>query len=160
MNIASTLLQKAIWKRLKKNRGAVIGLIIIVIAIFTAIFSYFIAPDSSPYANRIILEIRKQKPGFTKTFLKVPKENAITSGFFHRLLYGTNDEYEFIPINSYRYINIDSIVALQFIDDGVEEEKIVAVNKLPASFTTSKKFGWAQINSVAIFSAASSLAQE
>ena len=140
MNIASTLLQKAIWKRLRKNRGAVIGLVIIVLAIFTAIFSYFIAPDSSPHANRIILEIRKQKPGFTKTFLKVPKENVIKSGFFHRLLYGTNDEYEFIPINSYRYINKDSIVALKFIDDGVEEEKIVAVNKLPASFTTSKKF--------------------
>lgn len=140
MNIASTLLQKAIWKRLKKNRGAVAGLIIIVLAIFTAIFSYFIAPDSSPYANRIILEIRKQKPGFTKTFLKVPKEHVIKSGIFHRLLYGKPDEFEFIPINSYRYMNRDSIVALKFIDDGVEEEKIVPVNKLPASFTTSKKF--------------------
>ena len=140
MNAASALLQQAIWKRLKKNKGAVAGLIIIFLAIFTAIFSYFIAPDSSPHANRIILEIRKQKPGFTKTFLKVPKENIVRAGFFHRLLYGTNDEFEFIPINSYRFAGEDSIIALKFIDDGVEEEKIFAVNKLPASFTTTKKF--------------------
>lgn len=140
MDITSTLLQQAIWKRLKKNKGAVAGLIIIILSILTAIFSYFIAPDSSPYANRIILEIRKQKPGFTKAFLKVPKENVIKSGFFHRLLYGTTDEFELIPINSYKMINKDSIIALKFIDDGVEEEKIFDANKLPASFTTTKKF--------------------
>src|SRR4030095_8640837 len=140
MNAASTLLQQTIWKRLKKNKGAVAGLIIIFLAILTAIFSYFIAPDSSPYANRIILEIRKQKPGFTKTFLKVPKENVIKSGFFHRLLYGTNDEFELIAINSYKIINKDSIIVLKFIDEGVEEEKIFDANKLPASFTTTKKF--------------------
>jgi peptide/nickel transport system permease protein len=140
MNIATTLSQQAIWNRLKKNKGAVAGLIIIFIAIITAIFAYFIAPDPSPYANRIILEIRKQKPGFTKTFLKVPKQNAVKNGFFRRLLYGTNEEFEFIPINSYRSINKDSIVALKFIDDGVEEEKAFAVNQLRPSFTTTKKF--------------------
>ena len=43
MNITSLLPQQAIWKRLKKNRGAVAGLIIIFFALFTAIFSYFIA---------------------------------------------------------------------------------------------------------------------
>ena len=140
MNIASTLSQQAIWKRLKKNNGAVAGLIIIVLSILTAIFAYFIAPDSSPYANRIILEIRKQKPGFTKTFLKVPKESLVKHGFSHRLLNGTNDAFEYIPINSYRMINNDSIVALKFIDDGVEEEKIFDANKLPSAFTTTKKF--------------------
>jgi len=139
MSITSTSSQQAAWKRLKKNKGAIAGLIIIILAIFTAIFSYFIAPDSSPYANRIILEIRKQKPGFKKIFLKVPKETNTKSGFFSHLLYGTDDEFEFIPINSY-FINNDSIIALKFIDDGVEEEKAFAVNKLPPSFTVTKKF--------------------
>jgi peptide/nickel transport system permease protein len=55
-------------------------------------------------------------------------------------LYGTDDEFEFVPINSYHSINKDSIVALKFIDDGVEEEKTFAISKLPASFTTTKKF--------------------
>src|SRR4030095_3336438 len=140
MGIASTLSQQAAWKRLKKNKGAIAGLIIIILAIFTAIFSYFIAPDSSPYANRIILEIRKQKPGFKKTFLKVPKEAIAKTGFVKHLLHGSDDKYEFIPINSYHSFNKDSIVALKFIDDGVEEEKTFAINKLPASFITTKKF--------------------
>ena len=140
MSMLTTLLQQAAWKRLKKNKGAVAGLIIIFFAILTAIFCYFIAPDSTPYANRIILEIRKQKPGFKKTFLKVPRETTAKSGFFQHLFYGTNDEFEFIPINSYRFINSDSVAVLKFIDDGVEEEKAFAINKLPASFTTTKKF--------------------
>src|SRR5258705_2428546 len=97
MSGESTLLQHAAWKRLKKNKGAVAGLIIIAFAVLTAIFCYFIAPDSSPYANRIILEIRKQKPGFKKTFIKVPRETAAKSGFFNHLLYGTDNEFEFIP---------------------------------------------------------------
>jgi peptide/nickel transport system permease protein len=137
--MASTSSQQAAWKRLKKNKGAIAGLIIIILAILTAIFSYFIAPDSSPYANRIILEIRKQKPGFKKTFLKIPKETNTKNGFFSHLIYGTDEEFEFIPINSYS-INKDSIVAFKFIDDGVEEEKAFAINKLPTSFTVTKKF--------------------
>jgi len=140
MKIAPTLSQHATWKRLKKNKGAVVALIIITLAIITAIFAYFIAPDPSPNANRIILEIRKQKPGFSKTFLKVPKQNIVKEGFFQRLVYGRNDEFELIPINSYRTLNKDSIVVLKFIDDGVEEERVFAVNQLPQSFTTTKKF--------------------
>lgn len=140
MSIRSTLSQLVIRKRLKKNKGAVAGLIIIIISIFIAVFSYFIAPDSSPYANRIILEIRKQKPGFTKTFLKVPRENFTNTGFFRHLIYGSNDQFEFIPINGYRFVSNDSIVALKYIDDGVEEEKKFAISQLPSSFTITKKF--------------------
>ena len=141
MRITSSLPGQAVWNRLKKNRGAVAGLIMIVFAILTAVFSYFIAPDSSPYANRIILEIRKQKPGFTKTFLKIPKDKPIDkNSFLHRLVYGTDDRFEFVPINSYRLINKDSVVVLKFIDDGVEEEKVFTLKQLPSSFITVKKF--------------------
>ena len=141
MRITSSLPQQAVWKRLKKNRGAVAGLIIILFAILTAVFSYFIAPDSSPYANRIILEIRKQKPGFTKTFLKIPKDGPIEKkGVFHRLVYGMPDKFEFVPINSYQVINGDSVFVLKFIDDGVEEEKVFSLKQLPSSFVTVKKF--------------------
>jgi ABC-type dipeptide/oligopeptide/nickel transport system permease subunit len=140
MNIPQSFSQQVVWKRLKKNKGALAGLIIIIVSILVAIFSYFIAPDPSPYANRIILEIRKQKPGFTKTFLTVPKENIQRTGFFRRLIYGKYDQFDFIPINSYRLLNKDSIVALKFVDDGVEEEKVFALNNLPPAFTTTKKY--------------------
>jgi ABC-type dipeptide/oligopeptide/nickel transport system permease subunit len=141
MSLSSIITQLAVWKRLKKNKGAVAGLIIITIAILIAIFAYFIAPDSSPYANRIILEIGKQKPGFTKTFIKIKRETHNEKrGFFNHLLNGTEDKFEFTPINSYRKLNNDSVLALKFIDDGVEEEKIFANSQLPPSFITTKKF--------------------
>lgn len=141
MSIPSSLPGQAVWNRLKKNRGAVAGLIIIVFSIITAVFSYFIAPDSSPYANRIILEIRKQKPGFTKTFLKILRDRPVgKNGFFYRLVYGTKDRFEFVPINSYQLINNDSVFVLKFIDDGVEEEKVFSLKQLPSSFITVKKF--------------------
>ena len=58
--------------------------------------------------------------------LKIQKDKPTpNSGFFHHLVYGTDDGVEFIPINSYRLINNDSVVALKFIDDGVEEEKVL-----------------------------------
>src|SRR5688572_15193415 len=67
--------QRAAWKRLKKNKGAVLGMIVIIIAIIIAVFGYFIAPDHSSYANRIVLEIGSGKPGLRQEFIKV-KKNA------------------------------------------------------------------------------------
>jgi len=51
------------WKRLKKNKGAMFGLVIIFISIITGIFAYFIANDSTPNADRQIVEIQAKKPG-------------------------------------------------------------------------------------------------
>ena len=67
MNKASPF-RKALWRRFKKNKGGVFGLVMILFSVFVALFGYFIAPDSSPYANRIILEIGGEKPGFTQSF--------------------------------------------------------------------------------------------
>lgn len=114
--------ERQIWKRLKKNKGAIAGLFIIILSVVTAVFCYFIAPDSSPYANRIILEIRKQKPGFKKTFVLIKKGNQPGhKGVFHQLFFGKEDHYDYIPVNSYELKGRDSITIKKFIDDGVEE---------------------------------------
>lgn len=141
MNSASITSKQATWKRLRKNKGAAAGLIIIILTVCIAVFSYFIAPDSSPYANRIILEIRKQKPGFTKTFLKIPFEKKMEApGFFQRLLKGAEDKYLYVPINSLRYIGQDSMEVKVFIDESVEGEKKFSLNELPESFIQKKTF--------------------
>lgn len=127
--------QHAAWKRLKKNKGAVFGLLVIFLAVITAIFAYFIAPDSSPFANRIILEIGGKKPGYTKTFLLLPKEKKTESkGIVHRLLYGKEDQYEYIPINSYYVKGPDSIVVKKFVDEGVEEDIVYPANNVLSNF--------------------------
>lgn len=113
--------QQAAWQRLKKNKGAVFGLVIILLSILTAVFSYFIAPDSSPYANRIILEIGGEKPGYQRDFLKLKKEKEVNNtGFFTRLISGQEDKYYFIPIDSYN-VTSDSIIVQKYIDEGLSE---------------------------------------
>jgi peptide/nickel transport system permease protein len=61
------------WQRLKRNKGAMAGLAVILISVIVAVFCYFIAPDPSPYSNRIILETGGEKPGFTKQFIQIKK---------------------------------------------------------------------------------------
>lgn len=114
---------KAAWRRLLKNKGGVFGLWIIALSIATAIFAYSLAPDNSPNANRMILEIGGQKPGFTMFFLQLPKEKTSQpAGFIDRLLHGTEDRFDFIPIRSWKGEN-DSVVVYQYIDEGLEERR-------------------------------------
>jgi ABC-type dipeptide/oligopeptide/nickel transport system permease subunit len=121
--------QQAAWRRLKKNKGAMFGLIIIALSVLLAIFAYFISPDSSPYANRIILEIGRQRPGHQQSFLKVKKEKNVSSpGFFSWLIAGKEDKYYYVPIVSHQ-INDDSIIVQIFIDEGLSERQSYHVSQ-------------------------------
>ncbi len=107
------------------------GLVVIGIVIFVAIFAYFIAPDSSPNANRIILEADGKKPGQQQQFIKVKKEkNVKQSSLFSKLLNGSEDAYYYIPINSYKEKD-DSFIVQKFIDEGVYERQAYHAMQLP-----------------------------
>ena len=102
--------EHAAWRRLRKNKGALFGIAIIVIAIFIAVFGYQIAPDASPYANRMIVEIGGQKPGSKQTFLKTKKETF--TGSTNRLqafFSGREDRHTLLPIHRY-YVADDSVI--------------------------------------------------
>ncbi|HRH48542.1 MAG TPA: ABC transporter permease [Panacibacter sp.] len=110
-------------KKLLSKKASLFGILVIVVTIFFAIFAYVIAPDGSPNANRIIPEIANRKPGFNIKLLRVKKQNTavIKTGFFERLVQGTPDIYNFIPIVSYSNKN-DSIVVEKFVDEGITEK--------------------------------------
>ena len=130
MSNHSISFQQAAWKRLRKNKGAVFGLFIICLAVLVAVFAYFVAPDSSPYANRIILEIGGNKPGFTQSFIKVRKDKDIApAGFIARLINGKEDDYYYIPVVSSE-VNGDSIIVEKYIDEGLSERQVFSKNQL------------------------------
>jgi ABC-type dipeptide/oligopeptide/nickel transport system permease subunit len=133
--------QQAAWRRLKKNKGAMFGLIVIALSVMVAIFAYFISPDSSPYANRIILEIGRQKPGHQQSFLKVKKEkNVSPPGFFSWLISGKEDKYYYVPIISYKIEN-DSIIVEKFIDEGLSERQAYHILQIePKDPVITQKF--------------------
>src|SRR5215207_7735632 len=100
MNERSPSFWQAAWRRLKKNKGAMAGGVLIILTIFIALFSYLLAPDASPFGNRIILEIGGEKPGYTRDFLLVKKVEPQQAGFFTRIFQGRPDQYDYLPITS------------------------------------------------------------
>jgi len=119
-----------IGRRLLRNKGAIFGLIIIGAALFVAITAYFIAPDPSPDANRMIVEIGGRKPGFHQQFLLLKKARTpAPPSFFQRMFSGREDEYSYIPINGYTQQG-DSLIVEKFVDEGVEERQAYPMNIL------------------------------
>jgi ABC-type dipeptide/oligopeptide/nickel transport system permease subunit len=122
-----------IGKRLLRNKGAFFGLLVIGAAIIIAIIAYLIAPDPSPDANRIIVEIGGRSPGFRQMFLLIRKQQQPAPvSFFHRLLDGREDQYDYLPINSYS-IRGDSVIAEKFVDEGVSERRSWSLAQLTAT---------------------------
>lgn len=117
---------------MRKNKGAVFGLCIIALAVLTAVIAYLIAPDHSPNANRMTVEIGGQQPGFNMLFLKMPKGKIVEqAGFFERLLNGQEDVYNYIPVRSWQQRG-DSIVVQQYIDEGIEERQSYYITTIRA----------------------------
>lgn len=115
------------WRRLRKNKGALFGMGIILLSVLIALFAYILSPDGTPNANRMIVEIGGQKPGFKQGFLLLPKTPVPPKvSFMMRLLQGEEDQYHFIPINSYSTTK-DSLIIQQYIDEGVAERKAYAI---------------------------------
>lgn len=116
------------------------GLVIIGLSVLVAVFAYFIAPDSSPNANRIILEVGGNKPGYEQQFLKVKKERPVTvPTFFKRLVSGREDAYHFIPIVSHQ-MKGDSIIVEKYIDEGLSERMGFPVRLLAPEPVVTQKF--------------------
>ncbi|MEO5501329.1 MAG: ABC transporter permease, partial [Ginsengibacter sp.] len=128
------------WKRLKKNKGAMAALALIFVAIFIAIFAYFLGTDGTPNADRQIVEIMASKPGRKQTFLKVNKEKAVSStGLFQQLLFGKEEPFSLVPIISYKEIK-DSVVVQKLVDEGIYEKQVYAKQSLPKDYITTKTF--------------------
>jgi ABC-type dipeptide/oligopeptide/nickel transport system permease subunit len=132
--------QQAAWKRLRKNKGALFGLVVILLSVLVAVFAYFIAPDSSPNANRMIVEIDGSKPGSRQSFIKVKKEKPVAApGFFGQLVSGKEDPWYYIPIVSHVQQG-DSIIVQQLIDEELTERKAFHISQLAPDPVVQKKF--------------------
>jgi hypothetical protein len=64
------------WQRFRHNALGMIASAFILVFASAAIFAYFIIPDNTPDANRQLLELSTQKPGFTVDMLMIPKEKT------------------------------------------------------------------------------------
>ncbi|MEO6133942.1 MAG: ABC transporter permease [Ginsengibacter sp.] len=130
------------WRRLKKNKGAMTGLIIICLSVLIGIFAYFLGTDNTPDADRQIVEIQARKPGFSQLFIKLEKKKDVEqTSVFQRLLFGEEDKYLWIPINSYASRG-DSVYVQKYIDEGLQELQVFSKNVLPNKNFISEKTFW------------------
>ena len=118
-----------IWKRLKKNKGALFGLVIISIAVFTTLFGYLIAPDSSPNADLQTVEIQAKKPGFSQLFLKIPTEKKSETGLLSQLISGKPGDFIYLPLTRYSVKN-DSLSVSKYVDEDTSVIQYYSVNQL------------------------------
>ena len=99
--------------KLLKDIPGLFGVTILLLSIVTAVFAYFIAPDKSPYANQMHLELSTLKPGTEVSFLKQAKTFVPPYTFFEQLVSGAPYPYKSIPVSSYSENN-SSIVYTPF----------------------------------------------
>jgi len=117
------------WKRLKKNKGALFGLVIIAIAVFITIFGYLVAPDGSPNADLQTVEIQAKKPGYSQMFLKIPDKKSSSISWINRLINGKPNDYRYLPISSYS-INSDSLLVNKYVDEDTSVVQYYSINQL------------------------------
>ncbi|HVA99186.1 MAG TPA: ABC transporter permease [Bacteroidia bacterium] len=90
------------WQRLRKNKLAMFGLIVIGISVLIAVLGYLITPDSTPDSNEQLLELSIKPPGFKVPILRVRKnEKDHHVNFLYKMIFGEESNYTNIPI--YRY---------------------------------------------------------
>lgn len=138
-----TKYRSAFTRRLLANKGASFGLILIVLSLLLALLCYFISPDSSPNANRMIPEIGSKKPGFTTLLLRIKRDKALLPPtFFSRLLNGKEEACQYVPVTAYQVAG-DSMVYQKFVDEDVTERKSVlkALTGDPAVIQTTYWLG-------------------
>ena len=127
------------WKRLKKNKGAIFGLLIITIAVLVSILGYIIAPDGSPNADLQTVEIQAKKPGYTQQFLKIDGGKHWGGLWLDHLIKGKKNNFTLIPIKGYQ-IKEDSLLINKFIDEDTNVVQYYSINQLtnnhPENLTT------------------------
>ena len=131
--------------KLLRKPSAAAATILIFLVFLVGVFAYVIAPDNTPYANRMIIEHGAREPGFEKQLLYTPVNvRQQSTGFFNELFSGRPSDYTAVPMNGYSFIN-DQMLVRHYIDEDLEDTLIYNVSEiyngpLPASLQEKVKY--------------------
>src|SRR5688500_14986215 len=99
------------WQRLKKNKLAMFGLIIIFLCMLMAVLCFLIIPDSTPDANDQLLELQKKPPSFTMKMLQTRKnELPHKVNIVSKMIFGEVSDFRSIPFSDYHFDGNDIVV--------------------------------------------------
>ncbi len=108
----STSLSQLTWKRFRRNRLAMAGLLFILLSCMVSVLGYLITPDQTPYANNQKPELHIRPPGSAHRFLKV-KRNQKTEApnVFKKMLFGASPEFDLYSFQSFRFSGENILIA-------------------------------------------------
>ncbi len=117
---------KKTWIRLLKNKPAIFSLIVIVFAVILAFIGPSVAPDKTPDADDQVLELANASPGFTVRMLLVKKNREEKDpNIISRILFGKNNSYQMVPINSYAFDDSANVVVQAYKGEGRKAEQMI-----------------------------------
>ncbi|MCB9198785.1 MAG: ABC transporter permease [Flavobacteriales bacterium] len=100
------------WRKLKKNKPAMVGLFVIFFAIIITLLGANIRPDDTPQSNDQNAPIAKLRPGSVVNHLLVRKNEEVPSANFFTKLFsgGEVHEYKKYPYLSYHFDGINIVL--------------------------------------------------
>ncbi len=98
------------WQRLRRDKLAIAGIVIIGIALLVAILGYSITPDSSPDADTHVDEIGVKHPGFKCKLIRLRKNVEDDGGnFFTTMFKGETNQYEYHAYKTHWFVKNDIV---------------------------------------------------
>ncbi|MGZ3920870.1 MAG: ABC transporter permease [Bacteroidia bacterium] len=111
IDFESESLSTQTWRRFKRNKLSMLGLVIIVISCIISILGYLITPDRTPYANDQKPELHIKDPGFSARFLLSKRNDPeSTQSIFKTMLIGRFDPFDAYTVHIYLFKNQNIIV--------------------------------------------------
>jgi peptide/nickel transport system permease protein len=120
-----------------------VSLCMILLTALLALFAYPLAPDATPMANNMVVELSARPMGYHQEFLLVPKPRQPEHpGWIDRVFSGTPSKYTYLPVNGY-YLLHDTLYARHHIDLNMEDtlRYSLAALKVPAGTDPAQWIG-------------------
>jgi peptide/nickel transport system permease protein len=137
----SESLSKQTWRKFKRNKIAVFGLIIILSACLVSILGYLITPDKTPYANDQKPELHIKPPGFKVSMLAVKKNEAfISSSVLNEMLFGKKSEFINYTLQKYQFNRQNIIIEEYSGHNNKKQNTSLKFNIADVVYAIDKKF--------------------
>lgn len=104
---------------------AMFGLVVICVAVVLAVTGHLFIPDSTPNANRQVIELAARPPGSTFTFLRLPMRSEAEPFHMAHLFTGFPEQYRWIPIHGHQWQG-DSLIIERYTGDVPNDGEVMA----------------------------------
>jgi peptide/nickel transport system permease protein len=140
VDFESESLSEQTWRRFKRSKLSMLGLLIIIVSCIISILGYLITPDKTPYANDQKPELHIKEPGFSARFLLVKKSETFEKqGLFKTMLFGAYGEFSAYTFHNY-FFRGQNIEIEEYTGNEKNEGSIVPFNLAKVVYAVDSKY--------------------